>query len=538
MRDRRGTERARTPGGIRASPPGGRTLELDAVAALQALTLRFGAGHASPKSAALAACAARSIADPDVLIAYHDCLLCLLAYPETRALRDGARSELRRVALAARRIDQDAPARLRAKLANTGIAWTSVTINFGWDIARWLVRRHPRLADIDSFAEGGAAAQAILAEALAPMEFELAASDEASSAFVDAASAGRRGTRLAWLVDAFERLPCNDALREHLFDALQPFIAIEPRGSPLSRTFVRGLPARTYFHRAGLLRNVDLQALLAQPLPPRRRLAARERQHVVDAGRAMLAALGRETDAIALSYPEGVAYFELGRGVAIALYTMRADRRSPIDSHVGMMLFKNGLPVGYGGGWPFLGTCRIGVNVFAPYRGGESAFLFGQVLRLYHRQFAVGRFVVEPSQFGGDNEEGLRSGAFWFYYRLGFRPIDRRSARLAAEEWARLAADPRRRTPLAALRRFTGGDIELRLAATPECEPAALSQAVTDWIGERCAGDRTSAQRAALRAVSRALGATVQDRWPASERRAFGALAPLFALVPDLRGWP
>jgi len=515
-----------------------RPLDLDAVAALRAVALRFGGEHSAGKTAALAACAARSIADPTILVAYHDCLLCLLAYPETRALRDAARSELRRVALAARRIVREAPARVRGKLANSGIAWTSVTINFGWDIARWLVRRFPQLAEIDSFGDGGGAPQAILAEALAPMEYELAAADEPPSDFVDTASAGRRGTRLAWLVGAFERLPCNDALREHLFETLQPFIAIEPRGSMLSRTFARGLPAPTFFHRGELLRKVDLGALLAEPLPAPRRLSARDRQHVVDAGRATLAALGRETDAIALAYPEGVAYFEQGRGVAIALYTMRADRRSPIDSHVGMMVFKNGVPVGYGGGWPFLGTCRIGVNVFAPYRGGESAFLFGQVLRLYRQRFAVGRFIVEPSQFGGTNKEGLQSGAFWFYYRLGFRPIDRRSAQLAGEEWARLQADPGHRTPVAALRRFTGSDIELRLDATPECEAAALSQAVTDWIGGRFAGDRTRAERAALASVGRALGATGYDRWPGGERRAFAALAMLFALVPDLPRWP
>ena len=220
------------------------------------------------------------------------------------------------------------------------------------------------------------------------------------------------------------------------------------------------------------MRNVDLATLVDEALPAPRELSARDRTHVVDAGRAMLAALGRETDAIALAYPEGVAWHDLGRGIAIALYTMRPDRRGPLDSHVGMMLFKNGVPVGYGGGWPFLGTCRIGVNIFAPFRGGESALLFGQVLRVYRQRFAVGRFVAEPSQFGGTNKEGLQSGAFWFYYRLGFRPIERRSARLAAEEWTRMQADPGYRTPIPALRRFTGSDIELRLDDVPECETA------------------------------------------------------------------
>ena len=135
-----------------------------------------------------------------------------------------------------------------------------------------------------------------------------------------------------------------------------------------------------------------------------------------------------------------------------------------------MMLFKNGVPVGYGGGWPFLGTCQIGVNVFAPFRGGESALLFGQVLRVYRQCFGVGRFVAEPSQFGGTNSEGLRSGAFWFYYRLGFRPVDPESARRADDEWSRMQADPDYRTPIAGFARFTGSDIELRLDPTPEVE--------------------------------------------------------------------
>ncbi len=76
---------------------------------------------------------------------------------------------------------------------------------------------------------------------------------------------------------------------------------------------------------------------------------------------------------------------------------------------------KNGVPVGYGGGWPFLATCRTGTNVFAPFRGGESSWLFAQVLRAYRQHFGVKRFVVEPYQFGAGNREGLLSGAFWFY---------------------------------------------------------------------------------------------------------------------------
>ena len=514
-----------------------RTLDAAAVAHLRRIALEFDAGSATRKSAALAQLARRAIDDPIALVAYHDCLLCLLAYPETRALRDAARAELARVAGAARGISVGGRARSRAKLANSGIAWTPLTISFGWDIARWLARRFPRRADIDSFGDDGPALAGILAAALPAMEFELASSEDDPAALLEQASAGYRGTRLAWLVGAFERLPCDDALRAQLFDALQAYITIEPGGSMLSRTFVRGLPAPTFHHRDGLAREVDLRALLAEPLPRPRLLSERARQHVIDAGRATLAALGRETDAIALAYPGGAAWHDVGRGIAVALYSMEPERRGPLDSHIGMMLFKNGIPVGYGGGWPFAGTCRIGINVFSPFRGGESALLFGQVLRVYAQRFAVGRFIAEPSQFGGTNKDGLQSGAFWFYYRLGFRPIDGHAARLAAAEWTRMQAEPGYRTPISALRSFTRSDIELRLRDVLECEPADLSGAATKWIAEHHGGDRTAALAAARRIVARKLGCVDAERWPTSERRAFGELALLVVRFEDLDQW-
>ena len=101
-----------------------------------------------------------------------------------------------------------------------------------------------------------------------------------------------------------------------------------------------------------------------------------------------------------------------------------------------------------------------------------------------------------------------------------------------------MEADPGYRTPIPALRRFAGSDIELRLEDVPECETASLSDAVTGWIRERCDGDRTVAEADAERIVARALGPLHRDRWPEAERHAFRALAPLFAQIPGLGRWP
>jgi len=501
-----------------------------------------GGGAAATKAARLRACAAGVIEDAGVLLEYHDCLLFLLAYPETAALHAAATRELARAATAARHLNERGAARARARLANTGVAWTPTTIAFGYDIVRWLVREHPGHAEIDSFDPSGAPLPALLRHALPALEFELLAAEGATSEdFLARASEGHRGSRLGWLVREIDRLPCTEYVREQLFDALGLYVTITPGATALSRTFVRGLALRTFFHRAPLSRVVDPQAILDHPLGPPQRLGRAEASHLLDAGRAMLACLGRETDALAAAAPDGVEYHALGRGIAIALYPMRPGRRLPLDSHVGFMLFKNAVPVAYGGGWPFFSTAKIGVNIFEPYRGAESALLFCQVLRVYRQRFGIAHFVAEPSQFGAGNREGLESGAFWFYYRLGFRPVTPGVATLAAVEYAKIANDRRYRAPLAVLRRFTRSDIELQLADAPAaapCDAAELSRAVTAWINGRFHGDRAAAVAFAWRRSTRALGVRNAPRWPARERAALLAFCPLLAMIPGLADWP
>jgi hypothetical protein len=71
----------------------------------------------------------------------------------------------------------------------------------------------------------------------------------------------------------------------------------------------------------------------------------------------------------------------LPRGLTIALTGMVPERRHPIDSYMGYIVFKNGLPVAYAGSWILFDSGRIGLNVFPSYRGGESQYIFEQVLK-------------------------------------------------------------------------------------------------------------------------------------------------------------
>ena len=481
--------------------------------------------------------------DPRRLVRYHDTLLFLLAYPKNGTLAAEAERELKRVAAAARAIGARRTRADNSRLFGTGIAWSETSCAFSYAVARWLAREHPADAEIDYAGEDAGSFKSVLRLSLPPMEYDVAGEHRQTLAeFFEEAKGGSPATKLGWTIDQFELLPCGERVREHLFEALELFIRLSPKDGPLSRTFARGLPIPTVMHSGGLQRNFDLKRLITKPLPPSRRLSRSDRVRLIDAARGILATLGRETDVISLATEAGVESFDLEHGVSIALYAMPPERRFPLDPHVGFMVFKNRIPVAYGGGWPFLGTCKIGINVFEPFRGGESAYLFGQVLRVYARQFRAERFLVEPYQIGEGNPEGVRSGAFWFYYRLGFRPLSERHAALARDEFGSIAARRGYRSPLAIMRRLSHADLELRVRADARTagvwsEPAHLSAAVSAWIARDFAGDRAVAQRTAHDRVATALAIHDLDRWTSAERAAFESMSLLLAMIPDLAAW-
>jgi len=518
-----------------------RPLEASTVAELRSMANRFGSAERARKLSLLRMAASGALGDAALLVAYHDVLLFLLAYPATSAMRSLASRELARVAAATREIDAHGSARARAGLSGSGVAWSTINIAFTYPVARWLVSRYPQCAEVDSFGEGGALLAQWLRHALPSAEFELLESPhDTPEGLLEAATPGWRRGRLAWLVAQFERLQCDSALREAAYDSLNMFVTLNARDAPISRTFSRGLPVAAFYHRGPMLRDVDANRVIATPLPVARRLRQKACVHLVDSGRAVLAMLGRETDPITHADVARTRYYELGRGVAITLFSALPARRNPLDSHIGYVLSKNSVPVGYGGGWPFLGTCKIGINIFAPFRGGESAFLMASVLRAYAQLFAVERFLVEPYQFGAGNREGLESGAFWFYFRLGFRPVESSLCAIAQDEFEQMRQNPRYRTPLSVLRRFTRSDLERPVVAEAlaACDPSALSRATTAWIGARFRGRRDRAEAAALSDVVSALGLDDARDWNDDERSALRAMAPVLAQIPDLHAWP
>ncbi len=101
--------------------------------------------------------------------------------------------------------------------------------------------------------------------------------------------------------------------------------------------------------------------------------------------------------------------------------------------------------------------------MFESFRGGESAWIYGRMLATIRAMFGADTFTIDPYQLGHHNDEGLESGAWWFYYKLGFRPWDPAVARLAASEAEKVAARKGYRTGRGTLRKLVSANLFLQI---------------------------------------------------------------------------
>jgi hypothetical protein len=184
----------------------------------------------------------------------------------------------------------------------------------------------------------------------------------------------------------------------------------------------------------------------------------------------------------------------------------------------------------------------VGLNLFYTFRDGESAWIYARLLRLFRQYLGVSVFSVEPYQLGSNNEEAIEAGAFWFYRKLGFRPIEPKVAQLLAREEGRLAANKAHRTSPRLLRQLAAGHLLYEAPSAPhpgqwdKFRVPNIGLAVQRRPAKGLGDDERKRRCKVLTSAARALGIKETDL-SASEQRVFHDLAMVFALVPGLSRW-
>ena len=452
----------------------------------------------------------RDFPDAASLIRFHDAVLFLRAYPHSRAVLRLCESILATFPARVERL-ADSGADLSAfdHPEVSGIAGTTITTDYSYDVVRWLKRRFGRSVTIDwEGYEGDDRLRALLPAFLPLLEEE--ALEDANVPYRDYLSAVllRRGSgaqdELSWLLGRIGSLGLPAAEESERYDALGLSVAWRVGGGRANRTRMRRPARSVVFHDEPLIsrRDVSLAEQFASPPLSIRRLPRREGAAMIETAREATALRYREYYAFTYGDPGSVLQARVGRGLEITLVGVEADRRLPLRSSYGGFLVKNGVPIGYFEALAFFERMEVGFNLYYAFRDGESAWTFARSLKLLRQALGVTSFSLDPYQIGYENEEAIDSGAFWFYRKLGFRSTDPKLRALTSREEAKIAADPAYRTSSAVLRRMAAHNLlyDAGAASPPEerserCSSQGAKRALPSRGAKRALSSRGAKRR-------------------------------------------
>lgn len=336
----------------------------------------------------------------------------------------------------------------------------------------------------------------------------------------------RRGVSdLGFVIDLLERSPWPPQMRAFLLENAQ--IPVRYRGPALPRLGLEG--PRVACQR----RNFERKSF---PLPSaiRRRPQRVERggQEIIDLALRTLCARTLEIYPLTWADPADVTVVSDGRGIQVAVAGVRPEWRGSLEILAFVLVLKNGVPIAYGPARAVLGCCELGINLFAEFRGGETRLIYARFMQALHHVLGVEHFFLTRYGMGENNADALRSGAFWFYRKLGFRTTSPSVEKLAREEEARMASRPGYRSDMRTLRRLSHTEAHLDLSGgrLRPLELGRLGTALSRFIGSSFDGDRRLAQRRCTARLQRLLGVRAPGR-------SFRELAPLLCMIPDLAAW-
>ncbi len=335
-------------------------------------------------------------------------------------------------------------------------------------------------------------------------------------------------------------MPGDEVTREAFYDLINPSCELVATDGTPSRTkaVFPGGP-RTWQTTPLRHERSDLRREIARPPRTLRRLSSSDGRALVTLARESMMTRQRDLDAFAHGNDADVWLCEDDGGLAFALIGTQPDRRAPLPAIYGGLTLQNGVPIGYHQADLLGRTAAVSFNTFETFRGGESTHTFARLLATLHAFCGVTSFSIEPYQLGQGNDEGIESGAWWFYCKLGFRPRARAALRLAAVELERVRRRAKHRSTPETLRQLAEHHVFLDLdpdRPAPLLLPTRIGLRVGAFLTSLASESRAAAKERALELARQRCGLPPKHRFTRNEREAWSSLAPLFAAIP-MRGW-
>lgn len=450
---------------------------------------RFDSESKSRKLTLLQQLASVPLGDEKILGQYHEILLFMAAHPSDARERKSVVAEQKRIAGYLKK----KPRVFKERLTNSGLPYAPVVTRFSHDMNNWLLSHQQLHVKLEEFADPVLPLNDVLKFTLPAIERTDTTAGLSNADLLETLGV-KADKQLPFLINEISRLNETPFIKDQLFEALNIYTRVTPVDEHLC---LQGnhLKNRTPFYHDDIIKKFDHVQLLNTKLPEAVFMNEVEKKQAVQVVRNAFLLTARETDPSTYMDINSFRLYELERGIAVAIYGMVPERQLPLESYIGYTLFRNGYPAAYGGGWVFGKRSHFGINIFEWFRGGESGYMMCQLLRVYRQVFGVDYFEVEPYQYGLDNPEGIASGAFWFYYRFGFRPLDKTLHHLADKEYQKITGKKGYHSSEKTLLRFTESNIALQLGKGIPLTAYEITLKLRQLINNTYKGNRILAEK-------------------------------------------
>ncbi len=250
----------------------------------------------------------------------------------------------------------------------------------------------------------------------------------------------------------------------------------------------------------------------------------------------------RDLDAFAYADPNDVSMMDDDR-LQLAIYGVLPERRFLLETLYGFIVLKSGVPICYGAITCLFNSAEMAYSILDTFRGGESARIYVRALAMVYQVFGCDTVMIDPYQLGADNEDALKSGAWWFYQKLGFRPREKKLLRLMERELSLMTRRPAHRSSREVLEQLAAENVYLNLGDQRDdvvgmLELANVGMKITDLYARRFGSERELGESTLADEAAGRLGVSSFRGWSAGQRLAWRRWSPLVALLNGLDRWP
>lgn len=519
----------------RASRTGTARAAAAALSRLERIRQMRGEGVADQKLSLLTPLADRAMANPQQVRRLHETLCFLRAYPDDgRVLR---RAEAMLVGFGER------PDLIthREALRNSGIAGTPIHSSFYYSTVVWLSERWPSFLHVDWENYEDPDRLLALLPLLMPAQDGLVL-EESELGLKDLVQMlkGPDESDATFLARRFQSLKAAEPVRQMLFDELDIPMRLEPGPSTPSRSASRLHGAKVFYVHEGPGIDHDWRSMRPPVITD---LSPARGERLVDLGRTQMITRNRDLYAFMNADPRDIRLMDMGDGLQFASLGLVPESRFLIETMYVYVALQSGVPVGYMQASALLRSAEINFNVFDSFRGAQARHVLRAFLAMVHHTLGCDTFIINSQQLGQGNSEALKTGAFWFYHKFGFRPRNQDVERVMNAELKRKARDPAHRSSIATLRQlsvdylflFTGRP---RTRTVSTIHVGRVGAQISHYLAARFGARREEGIETCAQEAARMLGLRRPPSGSPAQREAWRNWAPLILLLPGCAHWP